>query len=117
MVDAKTFGEVEKTEKTKLLAIGGEQQLGKFQGAELKIAEPNLALSGQNLANIRGLLQTVAKMAMVDFLRNIMNTKHQNKFQNPSSHETGFKSTHFGIHLADVLGLPNGHIGNFHQRF
>ena len=49
-------------------------QLGKLWGADLKIAKLNLALSGQNLAHIRALLQgqAVPKTAVVNFLRNIM---------------------------------------------
>ena len=61
-------------------------QLGKLWGAELKIAELKLALSGQNLAHIRALLQAVAKMAVVDLFWDEMHKKHQNNVQNTSPH-------------------------------
>ena len=43
-------------------------QLGKLQGAELKIDKLKLAQSGQSLDHIRGSLPAVAKMAVVDYL-------------------------------------------------
>ena len=66
-------------------------QLGKLQGAELKTAKLKFALSGRSLAHIRASLQAVAKMAVVDYLRNLMHAKHQNKVQNTSIHATGYK--------------------------
>ena len=58
-----------------------------------------VALSGQSPADVRTLLQAVAKMAVSDLLRNIMYTKHQNKGQNIFSHAIGFKSTYFYLQL------------------
>ena len=46
--------------------MGTLHQLGKLQGAELKIAEMKLALSGQSLGHISASLQAVAKTALVD---------------------------------------------------
>ena len=43
-------------------------ELGKLQGAELKIAELKLALSGQSLAHTRASPGAVAKMAVVGLL-------------------------------------------------
>ena len=51
-------------------------QSGKLGEAELKIAKLKLALNGQSLAHIRTLLQAVAKMAVVDFLKSLLFTKH-----------------------------------------
>ena len=66
--------------------------MGKLWGAELKISKLKLALSGRSSAHIRALLKAIAKMAVVNFLRNIVHTKHQNKVQNTSSRAIGFKS-------------------------
>ena len=52
--------------------------VGQTAGAELKIAKLKFALSGQSLAHIMASLQAVAKMAILDFLRKFMHTKHQN---------------------------------------
>ena len=76
-----------------------EDQLGKLWGAQLKIAKLKFALSGQSPANTRSSLQAVAKMAVVDSLRNLLHAKHQNEVQNTSLPPIALKSMHFYLPL------------------
>ena len=54
--------------------------MDKLWGAEINIAELKLALNGQSLVHTKVLLQVIAAMAIVDFLRNILG---QNAYEAP----------------------------------